>query len=75
MARRWEERHDKPLSKEQLDEFRRGLLDKDHFGLENEYDSAHNAARLVRGVPAASYIQRLVTIWKVMRSRAGIKSR
>jgi hypothetical protein len=74
MARRWEERHDKPLSKQQLDEFRNTLLDKDHFGLEKEYTSAHYAARLVRGVPAASYIQRLVTVWKVMRRRAGIRS-
>ena len=74
MARRWEEKHDKPLTKAQLADFQNTLRDKDHFALEKEYDSAHHACRLVRGVPSASYIQKLVTVWKVMRRRAGIRA-
>ena len=75
MARRWEEKNDKPMTKEQLVEFQNTLRGKDHFALEKEYDSAHYGCRIVRGVPAAAYIQKLVTVWKVMRRRAGIRSR
>jgi len=74
MARRWEQKHDKPLTKVQLAEFRNTLHNKDHFALAKEYDSAHHACCLVGGVPAASYIQKLVTVWKVMRHRAGLRS-
>jgi len=75
MARRWEEKHDKPLTSEQLAEIQSTLQDNDHFALDREYTKAHEACKLAHAVPPASYIQRLVTVWKVMRRRAGIRSR
>lgn len=75
MSRRWEDKHDRPLSEKELADFRETLRAKDHFALDREYAKAHDACKLVRSVPPASYIQKLVTVWKVMRRRAGIRSR
>lgn len=63
------------LTKEQLAEFRGTLSGKDHFGLDREHAKAHDACKLAHAVPPASYIQKLVTVWKVMCRRAAIRSR
>jgi len=67
MARRWEEKHDKPLTKEQLAEFQDTLGGKDHFALDREYSKAHDACKLSHSVPPASYIRKAVSSLRKQR--------